>query len=256
MLKKVDRYTIGYVWPFFQSMPYDSLLDAAIHDYHGTVETDDFSHPHVVLATIGTTPGKSYYIAGDLDHQHTQSVLEDLDQDSELHIPETWKPQFEKVINRPYILKTRYEFDHSSLDSAVLETYITKLPSPYTIKGIDKTVYTQLLEMPWSYYMVGNFQDYNDFHAHGRGFVIIDANGKIVSGASSFIRYNDGYEIEIATHKDYRRQGLAISVAARFILATCKDNKVPHWDAANLESKALALKLGYTLKRSYTVYEL
>lgn len=104
--------------------------------------------------------------------------------------------------------------------------------------------------------MVGNFQDYNDYHAHGLGFVIKDDQSKIVSGASSFIRYNDGYEIEIGTHKDHRKQGLATCVAAKFILETLKENKVPHWDAANTQSKNLALKLGYTLKNTYTVYEL
>lgn len=256
MLKKVDRYTIGYVWPFFQSMPYDSLLDAAVHDYHGTIETDDFSHPHVVLATIGTTPGKSYYMSGDLDHAITQNVLDNLDCHSELHIPESWKPQFERIIQRRYTLKTRYDFDHSSLQPETLETFVSNLPSTYSMERIDKSIYNALIDMPWSYYMVGNFLDYNDFHAHGLGFVVKDDRGTIVSGASSFIRYNDGYEIEIATHKDYRNQGLATSIAAKFILETLKENKVPHWDAANIQSKNLALKLGYTLKKTYTVYEL
>ncbi len=256
MLKKVNRYTIGYVWPFFESIPYDSLLDAAVHDYHGTIETDDFSHPHVVLATIGTTPGKSYYMAGDLKHENTQNVLHNLDTQSELHIPETWKPQFEEIIQRPYTLKTRYNFDHSSLDVKVLEKFVSNLPSTYRIERIDKSIYKELINMPWSYYMVGNFQDYNDYSAHGLGFVVKDASDTIVSGASSFIRYNEGYEVEIATHKDYREQGLATSVAAKFILETLKENKVPHWDAANAHSKNLALKLGYTLKNTYTVYEL
>lgn len=256
MLKTVDRYTIGYVWPFFQSIPYDSLLDAAVHDYHGTIETDDFSHPHVVLATIGKKYGKSYYIAGELDHQVTQTVLKDLDKHSELHIPEAWKPNFDDVIQRPYTIKTRYEFDHSTLKPSVLVSYLDSLPSSYTIERIDKEIYNQLIDMPWSFYMVGNFQDYNDYHAHGLGYVIKDDNNIIVSGASSFIRYNEGYEVEISTHKDHRRKGLATIVAAKFILETLKDNKVPHWDAANTQSKELALKLGYTLNKTYTVYEL
>jgi len=110
--------------------------------------------------------------------------------------------------------------------------------------------------MPWSYYMVGNFVDYNDFRAHGLGFVIKNEEGIIISGASSFIRYNDGYEIEIGTLKDYRRQGFATIIAAKFILTVLKEGKVPHWDAANTQSKDLALKLGYTLHHKYTVYEL
>ncbi len=105
----------------------------------------------------------------------------------------------------------------------------------------------------WAYYFVGNFKDEDDFLAHGLGFVVLDGQ-TIVGGTSSFARFNGGYEIEIITKPEYRKQGIAKAVGAYFIKDTLKQGKNPNWDVAHETSKALAESFGYELERAYTVY--
>ena len=79
---------------------------------------------------------------------------------------------------------------------------------------------------------------------------------KIVSGASSYSSYKDGIEIEIDTHKDYRRKGLAYACGAKLILACLEKGWYPSWDAHNKASVALAEKLGYHFDHAYTAFEI
>ncbi|MGL5086426.1 MAG: GNAT family N-acetyltransferase, partial [Clostridium sp.] len=60
--------------------------------------------------------------------------------------------------------------------------------------------------------------------------------------------------IEIDTHPEHRRKGLATVAASALILDCIKRGKYPSWDAANLESVDLAKKLGYVFKEAYDTY--
>ena len=63
--------------------------------------------------------------------------------------------------------------------------------------------------------------------------------------------YDGGIEIQVATDEKYRRHGLALSCAAALI-QECTIRKIrPCWDAANLISKKMALRLGYEYKGEY-----
>ncbi|HKL78942.1 MAG TPA: GNAT family N-acetyltransferase, partial [Mobilitalea sp.] len=89
----------------------------------------------------------------------------------------------------------------------------------------------------------------------GIGAVILK-DGILVSGASSYSRYQDGIEIEIDTKEEFRRKGLAYVCAAKLILE-CLDKKLyPSWDAQNKWSVALAEKLGYHFDHEYLAYEI
>ena len=60
--------------------------------------------------------------------------------------------------------------------------------------------------------------------------------------------------MEIDTHPDFRRRGLARSVAATMILHCLDEGIEPCWDAHNPESAALALQLGFVDPQAYTVF--
>lgn len=76
----------------------------------------------------------------------------------------------------------------------------------------------------------------------------------LVSAATSFSIYDDGIEIEVASHPNHRRKGLATIIASTLILDCLNRGKYPSWDGANEESVELAKKLGYNFKESYDTY--
>ena len=90
--------------------------------------------------------------------------------------------------------------------------------------------------------------------ALGRGMVIMKT-GRIVAGASSYTRYNEGIEIEVDTIEEERRKGLATIVCAALILHCLDEGLYPSWDAQNMNSVRLAEKLGYEFDHEYIAYE-
>lgn len=99
----------------------------------------------------------------------------------------------------------------------------------------------------------GQFNSIDDYVNRGLGFCILH-QGKVVCGASSYSVYNGGIEVEIDTHPEHRRKGLATVAASALILCCLEKGIYPSWDAANLTSVALAEKLGYILDKPYDTY--
>lgn len=96
---------------------------------------------------------------------------------------------------------------------------------------------------------------YSDYAARGLGVGAV-IGGRLVSGASSYVAYRSGIEVEIDTMEPFRRQGLASACAARLILECIKRGLYPCWDAQNKASLSLAEKLGYRADAAYPAYEL
>jgi predicted GNAT family acetyltransferase len=101
---------------------------------------------------------------------------------------------------------------------------------------------------------VSSFESKEKYLDIGRG-VVITRSGKIVAGASSYTRYNEGIEIEVDTVEGERRKGLATAASAALILRCIDEGLYPSWDAQNMNSVHLAEKLGYELDYEYTAYE-
>ena len=121
----------------------------------------------------------------------------------------------------------------------------------YKLEDMCKDYYEQALEELWSRSFVCNFLDYNDFMKNAFAKCIIH-NGRLICAASCYSSYSRGVEVEIATHPDYRRQGLATVAGAAFIGECIERGLTPHWDAANKTSLKIAEKLGFRFKEEYT----
>lgn len=100
---------------------------------------------------------------------------------------------------------------------------------------------------------MSQFPDWRTFRALGLGFAVLK-DGQPVSGATSYSRYREGIEIEIDTHPDFLRRGLALACGARLILECLDRGLYPSWDAHTPASLALAERLGYTLCRPYPAF--
>ena len=87
--------------------------------------------------------------------------------------------------------------------------------------------------------LIYNFRSHEEFITRGVGIGILH-QGRFVSGASSAAVGGGKLEIEIQTHRQFRRRGLA---------RAC-------WDAANEPSAALARQLGFHSTGKYEAYRL
>lgn len=139
-------------------------------------------------------------------------------------------------------------------DTEMLRTEISKLPQEYELKQIDADLYDQCLENPVTADFVSAFESKEQYLNIGRGMVILK-EGKIVSGASSYTRYNEGIEIEVDTLPSERRKYLATIACSALILKCLEEGLYPSWDAQNIHSVCLAEKLGYEFDHAYTAYE-
>ncbi|MBS5112187.1 MAG: GNAT family N-acetyltransferase [Coprobacillus cateniformis] len=162
----------------------------------------------------------------------------------------------EKVYHDCINKRKRYAFKHNNcFDQQRLESFVSQLPIDFQLRQIDESLYYQCLTSSHFRDLCAQFKNYQDYHNHGLGFVIVKED-KIVAGASSYIYYRDGIEIEVDTHSDYRHQGFATICSAKLILECLQNHLYPYWDAQNKISMELALKLGYQFDYSYVIEEI
>ncbi|WP_181899301.1 GNAT family N-acetyltransferase [Lachnotalea glycerini] len=143
------------------------------------------------------------------------------------------------------IVQKEYTFDNS-----VLQSYIDSIPEGFELVPFNENIYHQAMKEAWSQEFCETFSSAEDYLARGFGFAV-QKNGKLASGASTMTVYNGGIEIQVATHKKYKRNGLALACAAAMIQECVRRKIRPCWDAANLISKKMALKLGYEYRGEY-----
>jgi predicted GNAT family acetyltransferase len=131
---------------------------------------------------------------------------------------------------------------------------IDRLPESCELKNIDANIYDMCLSDPVTRDFVSSFESKEKYLDIGRGVVVM-RSGRIVAGASSYTRYNEGVEIEVDTVEEERRKGLATAASAALILRCLDEGLYPSWDAQNMISVHLAEKLGYEYDHEYTAYE-
>lgn len=139
-------------------------------------------------------------------------------------------------------------FDHDRLSF-----YVRQLPNGYECKPITSALYKTVLREAWSEDLCSQFTDEADYEKRGLGFALLH-QGRVVCGASSYTVFRGGIEIEIDTHPDFRRKGLAKACSARLILECLDRGLYPSWDAANRASLSLAEALGYHFDKAYVAY--
>ena len=136
-----------------------------------------------------------------------------------------------------------------------LARFAASAPPEVELRPFDRETCGLAMQAPWSRSFCEQFRGADDFMARGLGVAAL-RGGELVGGASSYVCFSGGIEVQVETRKDMRRRGVALACCARLIL-TCLDRGLyPSWDAANLESVALALRLGYRLAGPYDAWEL
>ena len=221
----------------------------------GEVYADDENFPNSVLAHLGDfcflagAPSREFLVSMPLEIRENFMILVPQNAEWEQLI-ETFFGPAAKKIQRYAIRKEPAVFNPSHLKAVIRE-----LPPEYELVMIDENIYHCCRENDWSRDLVSQFKDYTSYSKLGLGAAVLK-DGELVSGASSYARYQGGIEIEIDTRADFRRKGLACACGAKLILECIKRGLYPSWDAQNLWSVALAEKLGYRYDHAYTAYEI
>lgn len=234
----------------------ETLIWSCLQGIMGKIYADDLNKPTAAMAIIGDFT----FFAGKPNIELVSYKPVWCTQTSfMIMVPqnEHWKSlitQFygekAKIVSRYAIKKEPHIFDKEKLEKAVVS-----LPEQYTLSMIDERLYQMCKTESWSADLVSQFPSYEKYHELGIGVVICKDN-LIVSGASSYSRYQEGIEIEIDTKEEYRRKGLAYACGAKLILECLERNLYPSWDAQNKCSVALAEKLGYHYSHTYTAIEI
>lgn len=168
-----------------------------------------------------------------------------------------WFPLIESVYGERAAKVTRYAMKKEAdvFDERKLSSLAQSVSKGFTLRMIDRELFEDCRKHDWSRDFVSLYSDYEEYREKGLGVVAL-ADGRPVSGASSYSRYREGIEIEIDTKAEHRRQGLAAACGARLILECLDRGLYPSWDAQNPWSVALAEKLGYHFDHEYTAYEI
>jgi hypothetical protein len=221
----------------------------------GNTYGDSLEKPLSAMAVIGDF----CFFAGLPKEELVLYKPKDCTKDFIIMVPQNvmWAELIENVYGDKAKRVTRYAIkkEKNVFDTEKLQKVINSLDEEYSMKMIDEDIYNLCRSNEWSMDLVSQFKDYEMYNKLGLGVAVLKG-GILVSGASSYSRYQDGIEIEIDTKEEYRRNGLAYICGAKLILE-CLDRKLyPSWDAQNKWSVALAEKLGYHFDHEYLAYEI
>src|SRR5215470_1832755 len=148
----------------------------------------------------------------------------------------------------------REAFRPGQFDIDRLRRFCQALPGGFELRQVRLEEVTQFAT-DLAPALIYNFRSHEEFITRGVGLGILH-QGMFVSGASSAAVGGGKFEIEIRTHRQFRRRGLARAVAAGLILYCLEHGIEACWDAANEPSAALARQLGFRSTGKYEAYRL
>lgn len=168
-----------------------------------------------------------------------------------------WERCIENTLGDSAKRVTRFAFRKDTVfDREYLSRLSECVPNGFEVRRIDEEMYRECKRHGFSKDFVSNFATFREYERLGVGFVAIRSeDGSLAAGASSYSAYKGGIEIEIDTHPDSRRRGLAMCLAARLIVECLHRGIYPSWDAQNKVSAHIAERLGYVVCGEYTAYE-
>ncbi len=168
-----------------------------------------------------------------------------------------WGTYLNEYLSKKVRRFSRYAIKHEPdvFDKNNLEQLIKRINPTYEIKQIDEDIYKEVLGIDWAADGCCFFRSYEDFKNNGLGYVVLK-DRQLVCIATSYTSYKNTIGVTIGTEEEYRRQGLAVACAATLILECQERDIYPEWDASNMNSVALAEKLGYHFDKAYDAYSI
>lgn len=164
---------------------------------------------------------------------------------------EGWQEAVTSVFGERAVPVKRYRYSAESLSLHHLKQLALDNPHTSYLRRIDAA----LAGTDTPYLDIGAFDSVEDFVERGIGFYLLK-DDTIIGGAYSSLVCGHAIEVSIVVNPNYQRQGIATALSCQLLLWCLEHHVSPHWDAANIESCALAEKLGYSKDGEYTAYYL
>jgi GNAT superfamily N-acetyltransferase len=223
---------------------------AVIEGGMGRVFADAQEEPHVALAVLDF-----HFLAGDPLHANALLLFKLLQSGDVVIAPTpTWQHLVAATYPSELTVYHREAFQAEKFDVDKLRRFCQALPSGFVLRQVCLAEVRQFAT-DLDPALVYNFRSHEEFMTRGIGLGILH-QGMFVSGASSAAVGGGKLEIEIQTHRQFRRRGLARAVAAALILYCLEHGIEACWDAANEPSAALARQLGFHSTGKYEAYRL
>lgn len=172
-----------------------------------------------------------------------------------VYAPGRWKDIMTKMGYR-YAVSRRWSFDHDvQPEDAHLQAILQGMPENAAFQPIEgNRLIMQCFCTPWMHDFVSQFSSCEDYRANAVG-VLLKVDGAPVAGASAYLSYEGGIELQVETRPDSRGRGYATFAAAKVILMAHERGWIATWDAANAASARIAEKLGYQPTGAYEICE-
>jgi GNAT superfamily N-acetyltransferase len=248
-LTRVNRLLLARAYRNVPRM--DISIECVIEGQMGKAYVDDLDAP----TAFQIKTGPFLYFAGDPSSEGGQQMLKSIPPWT-FFMPSAdgWLEAGRRMYGDKLTGFDRYSFSANCLSPAYLQTLLLASKYSTALKQMDLALASRV----WAqdhFVDLSEFESPSDFIARGIGYYV-ERSGKILGAAYSSLVCSRAIEISLFVLEDYRRKGMATTLAAH-LLHWCLENSMePHWDAANLESCRLAEKLGYIPQGKYQAYYL
>lgn len=245
----VDNKDLDKVGKLFEGWQ-ETLIYSCLQKVMGKVYTDSVDNPRSAMCYVG--------VFGLLAGVPNKDIIMNIPGGFSILVPsnDEWATIIEECFGEKCKMVTRYAIKKDTkFEKTHLEDIVKELPEGYELRDIDEETYDMCLANAWSIDFVSSFDSKEHYLEKGMGKIIMK-EGALVAGASSYTSYKEGIEIEVDTKEEERRKHLASVCCAALILKCLDEGKYPSWDAQNMNSVRLALRLGYEFDHEYVAYEI
>ena len=252
-INDTDRNNLGELC--FERKDDAGLLWFLDGNSHCVAWVDTIEHPKVAVIIVADF----CYLIGEVEapNEVVSILLEHARYKVIIACGKQWDDFIKEYLEGQYSCYKRYRIKREPdvFDKSKLKQFIHRIDGDYEIRKIDEDIYNEVLNIDWAADGCCFFKSYDEFEEKGLGYVIVKDN-QLVCIASSYTTYLNGITVTIGTLEEHRRKGLATACASSLILDCIDSDIYPEWEAANLNSVALAEKLGYHFDKEFDVYSL
>lgn len=228
----------------------DLAIDCVLEDQMGTAFVDDLEEPAVFQISMVVF----HYLAGNPQHPFAREIVA---QFPPYHLLMAAAPGFLRVFRDVFgprlMALTRYRFSAENLSIHFLNNLLERSPVRDYIEPFDRPLVEGMHADSEGYIDISPYDSPEDFLQRGMGYACYEG-GEMIGAAYASLVSCSGIEISLYVEPYFRRRGVATALSAALILWALENRLTPHWDAANPESRALALKLGFTPRGEYQAY--